>query len=48
MDLNQLYLSIDELVSKLKLFLPLKQVDENRLWKKFRLDWNYNSNHIEG
>ena len=22
--------------------------DEERLWKKLRLEWNYNSNHIEG
>ncbi|MCB9307813.1 MAG: Fic family protein [Lewinellaceae bacterium] len=27
---------------------PLKQEDSERLWKKFRLEWNYNSNHIEG
>ncbi|MDE2758625.1 MAG: Fic family protein [Acidobacteriota bacterium] len=23
-------------------------VDEERLWRKLRLEWNYNSNHIEG
>jgi Fic family protein len=28
--------------------LPLKSDAERRLWKKLRLDWNYNSNHIEG
>lgn len=27
---------------------PYKKEDEERLWKKFRLEWNYNSNHIEG
>src|ERR1051325_8533016 len=27
---------------------PLKAEDEQRLWDKFRLEWNYNSNHIEG
>ena len=26
----------------------MKQVDEERLWRKLRLEWNYNSNHIEG
>ena len=26
----------------------IKHVDEERLWKKLRLEWNYNSNHIEG
>lgn len=24
------------------------QQDDERLWKKLRLEWNYNSNHIEG
>ncbi|MDX2227418.1 MAG: Fic family protein, partial [Verrucomicrobiae bacterium] len=27
---------------------PLKVEDDKRLLKKFRLEWNYNSNHIEG
>jgi len=27
---------------------PMKKEDEDRLWQKFRLEWNYNSNHIEG
>ena len=26
----------------------IKPEDEERLWKKLRLEWNYNSNHIEG
>ena len=26
----------------------IKSVDEERLWRKLRLEWNYNSNHIEG
>jgi len=29
-------------------YLPLKAEDEKRLWTKLRLDWNYNSNRIEG
>ncbi len=28
--------------------LPVGPDAERRLWKKLRLDWNYNSNHIEG
>jgi Fic family protein len=28
--------------------LPLKAEAERALWKKLRLDWNYNSNHMEG
>lgn len=27
---------------------PLKQGDDGRLWRKIRLEWNYNSNRIEG
>lgn len=27
---------------------PLKKTDDERLWQKLRLEWNYNSNHIEG
>ncbi|MBK7945415.1 MAG: hypothetical protein IPJ85_08970 [Flavobacteriales bacterium] len=26
----------------------LKREDADRLWKKLRLEWNFNSNHIEG
>ena len=26
----------------------IKPDDEERLWRKLRLEWNYNSNHIEG
>jgi fido (protein-threonine AMPylation protein) len=27
---------------------PLTAEDDRRLWDKYRLEWNYNSNHIEG
>lgn len=27
---------------------PLEPKHEDRLWKKFRLEWDYHSNHIEG
>lgn len=27
---------------------PLSQENQDRLWKKIRLEWNYNSNRIEG
>lgn len=27
---------------------PIQEAHVNRLWKKFRLEWNYHSNHIEG
>src|ERR1700757_22456 len=41
-----------EQINKLKLELdalqPISVENESRFWKKIRLDWNYNSNHIEG
>lgn len=39
---------IDELFATLSKLQPLKAEDKNRLDKKFRLEFNYNSNHIEG
>lgn len=39
---------VDSLSLELNSLKPLKKEDEERLWKKFRLEWNYNSNHIEG
>ncbi len=40
--------TIEHLRQELDVLRPLKKEDEDRLWKKFRLEWNYNSNHIEG
>ena len=39
---------INSLKTELDLLFPLKAEDQKRLDKKFRLEWNYNSNHIEG
>ena len=39
---------IDSMRQQLEQLNPMKREDEERLWKKFRLEWNYNSNHIEG
>ncbi len=39
---------INELHENLKKLEPFKQEDKARLDKKFRLEFNYNSNHIEG
>src|ERR1700753_3671010 len=39
---------VDELYIALNNLRPLKTEDQNRLDKKFRLEFNYNSNHIEG
>jgi Fic family protein len=37
-----------KLKSDLDSFRPLSKEDELRIMQKFRLDWNYHSNHIEG
>ena len=39
---------IDALKAELDALQPLKPEHEQRLWQKLRLEWNYNSNHIEG
>ncbi|MFA5195798.1 MAG: Fic family protein, partial [Bacteroidales bacterium] len=39
---------VDTLKNQLLRLQPLKPQDEQRLWKKFRLEWNFNSNHLEG
>lgn len=39
---------IDALKSEIDKLRPIKPHDENRIMQKFRLDWNYNSNAIEG
>jgi len=46
--LTDILAGIDSLQSQLDKLKPMKAQDEERLWKKFRLEWNYNSNHIEG
>lgn len=38
---------VDEKMKELS-GLEMKDTDDQRLWEKFRLEWNYNSNHIEG
>jgi Fic family protein len=47
-NLDELLIEIDALKAELESLKPFKKEDEERLWKKFRLEWNYNSNHIEG
>ena len=39
---------VDILLEQLKKLLPMKPEDKQRLDKKFRLEFNYNSNHMEG
>lgn len=40
--------NIDQLYSEWLSLQPLKPEDKNRLDRKFMLEFNYNSNHIEG
>jgi Fic family protein len=47
-ELKFLVEKIDSLKLELEKLSPLKKEDEERVDKKFRLEWNYNSNHIEG
>ena len=39
---------IDTLFNEWKSLQPLKENDQRRLDQKFMLEFNYNSNHIEG
>jgi|GEM_PF-282473 len=48
MDLEQIVNKIEELKWELNGLKPLKPEYQQKLDWKFRLDWNYNSNHIEG
>lgn len=48
MDLIEVTDKINRLSEELEKLRPLKPEDELRVMQKFRLDWNYNSNKIEG
>ncbi len=48
MPLGQVNKRIEELYKQWHSLQPLKPEDNERLWKKIRLEWNYNSNRIEG
>ena len=37
-----------ELKAQLDALRPLSDDQEQRIWQKFRFDWNYHSNNIEG
>lgn len=48
MSLEQVNKSIQNLYKEWSSLQPLSREDEDRLWRKIRLEWNYNSNRIEG
>lgn len=48
MPLERINKRIEELYKQWHSLQPLKPEDSERLWTKIRLEWNYNSNRIEG
>jgi Fic family protein len=48
MELNILLKKIDDLDAEITKLRPIDSTIERRILDKFRLDWNYNSNAIEG
>lgn len=48
MEINHILNTIKELQSSLNALRPLDSHLERRIMQKFRLDWNYHSNNIEG
>ena len=48
MDIRSVIINIDILKAQIDALLPINVEYEKRLQKKFRLEFNYNSNHIEG
>ncbi len=46
--MNTDFETIDALKTEWDSLQPLAPENEQRLWKKLRLEWNYHSNHIEG
>ena len=47
-ELAHLITQIDAQQAQWLALQPLAERDQKRLWEKFRLEWNYHSNHIEG
>lgn len=45
---TQTIIEVNRLIEKRNSLLPLKDEDERRLQKKYRLEFNFNSNHLEG
>ena len=39
---------LDSIKKEIDQLPPLSEEANEKLWKKFRLEWNFNSNHIEG
>ncbi len=48
MELSDLIKTIDQLSTKLSTLLPMSEENKTRLDKKIRLEFHYNTNHLEG
>lgn len=48
MSLERINGRIEELYKEWLSLQPLEQENDKRLWEKIRIEWNYNSNRIEG
>ena len=48
MEVKNILNKIDALKSELDTYRPLDEIQEKRIFQKFRLDWNYHSSKIEG
>jgi Fic family protein len=48
MNVKEILLKIDSLKKEIDQVRPLKPELEHKIAQKFRLDWNYHSNHLEG
>ena len=46
--MNPILAQLEELKAQWLAAQPLPGAKHDELWRKFRLEWNYNSNHIEG
>lgn len=42
------YLTLEKAIEAWRQLQPLSEDDRNRISRKFTIDFNYNSNHIEG
>ena len=48
MELNETIERIDTLKSEIDSLRPISPDIEKKIWQKYRLDWNFHSNNIEG
>ncbi len=46
--MKEILIEIERLKEELDKLMPMAKEGEEILWEKFRLEWNFNSNHIEG